>query len=108
MSLTKTQRRRRALRRVAHDLGVGGLFFYYRYCDRDHISCSSKLNTARMDLIRAPSTLRTLLTDGNVKYMYRNKTIKTDFSILFEDDSIEFDNIDELRRYLLIKRIAGI
>ena len=107
MNLTKTQRRRRALRRAAYDLGVGGLYFYYRYY-KSHISCSSRLDTTRMDLVKAPGTLKRLLTEGKVSFKYRNQTLKTDFMILFEDEGMEFESLDELKRYLLIRKIAGI
>ena len=102
--LTKKRRKRRSLRRIANEFGVDGLYFYRRnrsWGDIGKIECSSMYDgNYDSGIIRAPGNLRALLKrlsgpDKNTKITHRN-------------EGLEFCGLDELKKHILIKKLAGI
>lgn len=118
MGLTKTQKRKRALRRIAAEYGVPGMYFFNSFGWTGPASvttCSYDINARdKMFLIKAPGTLRNLLeqlkTPRTRRSPNRMGTITSTYQIVFVDknNTLKFDTLDDLKEYILIQRLAGI
>jgi len=104
---TKKKRKLRALRRVAKEFGVEGLYFYNRFGwsgPGNETTCSSICDISKYSyMVRAPGKLRNLL-----EYLTTKKLRGMITRIVHRDDKMEFENLDELKTYLLVKKLAGI
>lgn len=100
MSLGKKERKRRAIRRAAASCGLSGLYFYYGMTYlRDRytvcLKCSSKLDESSQSLIRNTGALKKMLQSY-------------DGPVFFSDENMVFDEIDDLKKYLLVKKLSGV
>lgn len=102
---TKKKRRLRALRRVAKEYGLEGLYFYNTFnwtgSAGGITSCSSFCDNSKTScLVRTPVALRILL--DSLLYPPRGARI------VYRDDDMKFSDLNELKTHILIKRLAGI
>lgn len=100
--VSKWQRKKRRIRAIKEIFGVGGLYFsqvfgaHWSNKNIKVIQCS-KTNNYREQYRSIESIIEalTLAKEGKC-------------AVLYEDEKMDFPNLDELRAFLLIQKIAGI
>ena len=100
----KLKRKRRRMRNIKTDAGVSGLYFsepfkWHFWSEQDQrptLSCShiNRWNEVKISNTKFREILKNA-SDGQYKIKY-------------VDEDLEFDDLDELRRYKLIVELSGI